>query len=415
MADQGVLFLPNGSRRLYTLQERVEYSSTFTDVVSDPDSQFPSVSVCVVSFDGSSIDHVGLLRKMRRVANGIRQVRFESSVEIEPLDFQAIRTSFPVRMRRHLDALLAAGGGLVPPGTWAEMKRSWLRTHPLLAAEVERLSRMVEPSRRSLPYTERAADILAFEKDAVGVALTVARFDRRRLGYWQPSDEPAPFLRNLHTPGVFEDTMIEHDAHTLPGWEWVRDYQVGAIEFSRRANPSERMTIMNVNRKAIEHTLGADLLYYHHTYGAFALVQYKRFAREEASGQSRLVYRPSADRSLRTELRRMRQVDRLALRRQRDGQFRLYSGACYIKLCRPNLLDPLSTDLIPGMYLPLPFWEELCASPRSLGPRGGVLVSYETVRTYQQFAVCEPPAGCVDRNARCHNRRAPSSCPGFVG
>jgi hypothetical protein len=139
---------------------------------------------------------------------------------------------------------------------------------------------------------------------------------------------------------------------------------------------------VNVNRRPVERTLGVDLVYYHHDYGSFVLVQYKMMREETSGGSTRFFYRPSGDRNLAAELSRMRTIVSSA---QTDGvpdEYRLHAGACYMKLCRPTTLDATSTELIKGLYIPLDYWDVLNASGEVVGPRGGVRLGYDTVRRY---------------------------------
>lgn len=42
--------------------------------------------------------------------------------------------------------------------------------------------------------------------------------------------------------------------------------------------------------------------------------------------------------------------------------------------------DRVAQEMIPGIYLPLDYWDLLAASDDTRGPRGGRVFSYETVR-----------------------------------
>jgi hypothetical protein len=62
--------------------------------------------------------------------------------------------------------------------------------------------------------------------------------------------------------------------------------------------------------------------------------------------------------------------------------FRLSSTPFFFKLCPKMVYDPLSTDSIKGMYLPLDYWNLLLASPATEGPRGGRIVTYDNAERY---------------------------------
>ena len=147
---------------------------------------------------------------------------------------------------------------------------------------------------------------------------------------------------------------------------------MGAMVFERKG---ERVTVINVNRHPVETTLGVDLIYYTHRYDAFALIQYKNF-RREGSGW---VYRP--DSQLEKELKRMRAVPVTPWSGQ-PNDFRLTAEACFIKMCKPELAEPLAEGLIPGWYLPVTYWDALHLSGDTRGPREGEVITSETVGRY---------------------------------
>jgi len=131
---------------------------------------------------------------------------------------------------------------------------------------------------------------------------------------------------------------------------------------------------MNANTEPVENTLGVDVVYFNEAFKSFVLVQYKRLVRESnAEGESGVWYRP--DHNLSTELDRMGVVD--SLYGSREGDFRLFSQACWVKLCDPSAVvqDPL--QLIKGMYLTRKHFVELLEVCK--GPRGGVRLGYDNV------------------------------------
>jgi hypothetical protein len=61
----------------------------------------------------------------------------------------------------------------------------------------------------------------------------------------------------------------------------------------------------------------------------------------------------------------------------------LFPKGCFVKLVRPpDELDPTSDRLLPGIYLPVPYLDELLAHGSALGERGGQWLGYETVDRY---------------------------------
>jgi hypothetical protein len=201
------------------------------------------------------------------------------------------------------------------------------------------------------------------------------------LGSWTPADdgEPAPFLRGLAPSYLIEDQMIARDASFFGDWSRLpQQHLTGAAEFGR---DGERLTVWNVNRTALEHALGVDLLYYHHRYQSYMLVQYK--AMERPNSGSEAVFRP--DEGTAEQVQRMCEFCAENPDSGPDNEanlYRLHPGAFLFKLCPRIVFEPDSTGLIKGMYLPLDYYQLLITSGQVAGPRGGTALTYESVGRY---------------------------------
>jgi len=144
---------------------------------------------------------------------------------------------------------------------------------------------------------------------------------------------------------VREDQMIQHDTSVFGDWARVGGSQIGTVEFTNRSG--ERLTLMNVNRTRVEENLGVDLVYYSHRFRAFVLVQYKRMVNEGRT----YGYRP-IDPSYTSELTRMKAVNSTVIPTVSTlelDDYRLNEGPFFFKLCSAHIVDPGSTDMIPGM------------------------------------------------------------------
>jgi hypothetical protein len=168
--------------------------------------------------------------------------------------------------------------------------------------------------------------------------------------------------------------MVVHDSQVFGDWSKIQQYAVGAAEFQRDGH---KLTIMNVNRHKIEETLGVDLLLYHHSYRSYVLVQYKRMTKDG----EKLVYRPT-DKSYKSELARIDKFELASMTALSLEDYRLSEEFFYFKLCPADLKDPLSTKMIPGMYIPLSLWKLLLDSKSTLGNKGGRMVGYDNVGRY---------------------------------
>ena len=223
----------------------------------------------------------------------------------------------------------------------------------------------------------RTVETAGHEADAVRLAFDIANFPRRDLREVRP-DGRIPFVRRLRDLRVGEDPAVAYDAGRFLDFAKV-DHPAGLVTF---VNRGERLVVLNVNRQPLERTTGADLIYLNENTDCWVLVQYKSLRREErADGSgSRLAYRPTGDAQLQAELDRMRKLPMSA----DDGTpaaYRLHAGSCFLKFCKPvSSLEHASRELVSGMYLPLDYYDVLVASEETRGPKGGVVIGYDTVR-----------------------------------
>jgi hypothetical protein len=65
-----------------------------------------------------------------------------------------------------------------------------------------------------------------------------------------------------------------------------------------------------------------------------------------------------------------------------SSDYRLLTTPCLVKLCETQLINPEQDRLLPGIYLPRPYFENLLADPGRRGPQGGKRLGYENVDPY---------------------------------
>jgi hypothetical protein len=374
----GLIFIFNEPARAEMLEERAGENSEFTDAISSADWKPKEMEIGAISFDGENIKFLSLVKRGKKVASYKYRVEFSNFVQFPAVSFKDIEKAIGPKFWHHFIFSTRGIGDRVPPATWAEFIRILKQLRPKSADDIERLIRLRPLSGISLD--KRGFETVAFERDAVGLALDIFGQDRQRvLKAWVPPDRPAPFLEGLRAAKVGEDIMVQHDAHVLGDWKVLRKYVIGAVEFLRN---NEKLTVYNANRTDVEHTLGVDLLYYHHKYNSYVLVQYKRMNIETSKQQTyEFVYRPT-DKAYLSEIGRMRNFlrsnkDDLGVVRLRD--YRLNPSSFYFKLCPKVTLQPLSTDLIKGMYFPIDYWEVINSAPECKGKDGGIRITYNNV------------------------------------
>ena len=310
---------------------------------------------------GEDLELLGRAEKTGRVATQKDRVSCSRLVEIKPpLALSEVRDAVPRQVAPYVVY------GTLPEGTSSRFVEAVVRLRPELRAEIEAISATEDDtSWRAEPF-----QITAMEKDALGLALDFVDLDRTPLTRWRGSaDEPRPFLEDLEGAVLREDQILGHDVGVFEEWTAVRESAVGSVRFER-GNAS--LTAVNVNRTALERSLGVDLIYYHELFHAFVLVQYKRMKHEPRSGWG---YRPDANHE--AELERMRQIPAEPAIPSDVLSYRLNPGACFFKMCESTDFDPYSKLLIPGMYLPLEYLE--ASADAAQGPLGGAVFGYSTM------------------------------------
>jgi hypothetical protein len=236
-----------------------------------------------------------------------------------------------------------------------------------------------------------------YEKDAVGVALTIAGIEFHGV-FAELSDGLASnrgLLQSL-CGNTTEDVHVNHDVHNFPGFLPVAD-ALHACEFAQRGR---KVTIYNVNRRRGEAALGVDLIYHNETFGSYTFIQYKMLEPEGSKAARDWIYRP--DVQFQEELNRMIRA-RNALR---DGggrtpnSYRLGQDPFFWKFCRRHHLKVNAGTLVHGHYLTLAHLQ-LLLTHGGPGPRGGTVIGPSTMGrwlTRSQFAplVAEGWIGTVD-------------------
>lgn len=382
----GFLALFDEERRADLLKERAGITSGFSDTFSSPDWGMKEWEVCFLSFDGMSLDHACLAQRRNKAATAKYRVEFLEFVDLLSLDLAEITDQLPSNLEHHWLRSSSGRGRRVPPATWDELIRIVSRLRPNQASEIDRLLRLRAAAKHRL--VGAGAEQVAFERDAVGVALDI--FDRscqsrqETLRRWVPPQGPLPpFLKGIEQSKLTEEQMLVHDSNVFPGAEAVAT-QIGA----RFTVGGRTLFVTYLNRTSVEKSLGVDLIYYNHQFDAYTLVQYKRMNKESVkkSDADAWVFRPSSDRNFDVEIKRMQEF-----RAENPDEwgnncswesFRLNGDGFFFKFCPSITLEVLSADLIRGCYLPREYTESLLMSKVTDGLRGGKLLSFENVQRH---------------------------------
>jgi hypothetical protein len=322
---------------------------------------------------GSQIAFLGRAVSGRRSGTLKRELTVTRVHPLKPaLPLADLRERLPARHQKVLDKECPM------PQRAGEVVLAVLATlRPDLSTALARIQESEPPIRVEGPVGR----VLTLVRDATGVALQMAGFDRSPLAEWEPPDDiersRRSFLDDLPEGTCLEDDLVGHDAGQFRDWLEVDNvHHLGWRQYNKGR---QALIIGNVNRKAAEKTLGVDLIYYHEHRRCFVLIQYKKLVRADNDW----TYYPSGDHNLDGELKRMRKVEEVCAKSAVDADdFRLGASPCWIKLCRSEGTLCRTDELVPGMYLPRAYFEQLRARPYRLGSNGGVRFGYKTVPRY---------------------------------
>jgi hypothetical protein len=289
--------------------------------------------VVAVSWEGDAIDALAILQPGSRVANYKQRITIdEFQVLDEPVATEELAQGLEddLEYTRFSRSILGAFGSRRQlTAKAADALRGTLEhLRPGAGAVWEELEHHAKGGLAAL-WTNDAEPIVAYERDAVGLALGASGFTRsEQLRGWR-GDAETPFLSGLEELRVTEDAIIDHDAGVFGDWEPISEGLVGIVQFGQG---DRRLTVVNANRTDVERSLGVDLLYYSHNYEAYVLVQYKRLRK----GNEAWEFRPSQDQNFEPELQRMREI---AEPGEDDGdpdEHRLGENFCFVKFCKPS-------------------------------------------------------------------------------
>lgn len=358
----------------------VEEEQHFAEPVSDFQHSRNAPLVCFV-MSGRKVTHIALGRRGVGAGTGLRRLNFDKSEKLPvPLSIAQILKRLPKRNKSSVEKRFASGGLLTEKG-FAAVVEAVRQLAPQSSAILDRYSS--ERVERVGRLSKKARENLAYQKESVLTALSIAGMSRDTVQEWMPSVEtPISFLDGLPSARLREDPMVVHDLMHLPGFDILKTMPYNAAVFE---SDSERLTVILANRLPLEKQTGTDLIYYNETFQSFVMVQYKAMEREDdGDGNMNAGFRlPNTQ--LAEEITRMdallAELKACAANASHDG-FRLTDNPFFLKLCPRIVFNPDDIGLVPGMYLPLDYWKILEQHPCIKGPRGGKRVTYENAGRY---------------------------------
>lgn len=225
-----------------------------------------SYLLCFISTLPGKITHIAEARQGRiRAGTGLSKLKLEKIMTLtSPIPIASILLEAPIRVKRFISQYFASGG-LLPPKTCEVCIEIFLRLLPETADLLNKFSAARAKFLNSLPDATKAA--LSTQKEAVYTALKIAQIPS---GGWNPPvNKPIQsFLDGV--PGIrqYEDAMIIHDLHQLPGFQEVKSLPHPSVLYE---NDSIQLTVILANKLPLELQTGTDLIYYNETYQSFVL------------------------------------------------------------------------------------------------------------------------------------------------
>lgn len=219
----------------------------------------------------------------------------------------------------------------------------------------------------SLSTPKRFRGIAAFQEDAVRSALMA--FGLTPESQARSLELVAGRETALARVGIMEDSVIEHDARHIPGYEIVESDLTGRAVFESK-NGSDRLEVFTANRLSLEHCFGVDLIYLNASRQNIVMLQYKMLESTKDEDEADWIYRPDA--KLNGQIRQMRKfaIDN----KPGPFEYRLNPAVFYLKFVKRDAAIRSG-----GIVIPIDHFERLRKDPACLGPKKGLRVSYKSL------------------------------------
>lgn len=377
MATANGFILLLKTERFAVFSECQQEDASFAEPVSEFSHSRNSPLLVIIVSPEMTITHIAKGKRGVRAGTDLRRLNVVDSEKLaQPVAIDEIISRLPNRHKSRTRHKLQ-NGGLLSPKAFFALVDALILLAPSLGSRLRGFGQ--QRAERLQNLSEQSKHALASQKLAISTAVTLAGLSRDILQEWDPGQE-APsvsFLDGLPCTRLREDPMVINDLLKFPGYDLIKTLPYPAAIFQGERT---RLTIILANRLPLEEQTGTDLIYFNETFRSFVMVQYKAMERENDETVFRLPNRQLSD-----EVGRMNTL--LTELRQCDGEiakegFRLNDNPFYIKLCPRIVLEPDDSKLVPGMYIPLDYWNALSIDPCLNGPRGGTVVSYGNVGRY---------------------------------
>ena len=121
------------------------------------------------------------------------------------------------------------------------------------------------------------------QQDAIALAVALSDLDTRSVDQLTSRRNAGSALASFINPHFVSDLEDDLIAVDLRRFDSLGNVDLTAASIAYLTDRRFKLTIMNVNRKPLEHVLGVDLVYADEIARSFTMVQYKRLANSETS------------------------------------------------------------------------------------------------------------------------------------
>lgn len=346
----------NSSKRLEALRNNLEAAGITAEVFDDfKTGETGAVYVGILLNPEGAVTHICRLQRGKIAGLDLRSIYLDDIQKIDPIEAEvitnAIQSSFYIRRKRRE----LYSGLKLTKGENSKIITSVEQTNQDLAHRLRSVGRADLRILRA--YTDREAETLVLEREALGAAMEIALESREYLRITKPSsDKVDGFLALVDAVPSIEDEFIMHDRDRFP------DMQKLDAATSRRATfvrGGKQLEVIHANRNRLETALGADLIYYNATLGAILCVQYKVLEKLKEG----LFFQPNKD--FHKQLEKMKAIENEASKissSNDESDYRLNSGPFFYKFV--SRLEKNFTDnaLCPGLYMPLELVDQLASA-----------------------------------------------------
>ena len=323
------------------------------------------------------VDAAGISQKPHPVATGKDRIRVKCIIHLSQMPLKDILKRLPTPLQKRFSEQFCSSSKPRTVRLGRQVGEEFLKAAAGIIPELK--SWLSSTDARIAPISGRQGSQVREERDAIDLAVTLSGLNvpSRRLAS-RPNVGLA--LASFFDPSCILDIKDDLLAEDLRRFDSLGNLNLVTASMARFTDRGCALTIINVNRKPLEHVLGVDLVYVDEIAKSFTMIQYKRLAKSEASNDGEPVERWRFTR--RSEL-----VKQLALMDigvhlpTSASDWRLSGSPFWFKFVRDDAFKENDPVVLKGMYVSSDFLR-LALNDGSLmtGPRGGFEVTYKNTK-----------------------------------